>query len=444
MKNLRNVFCLLFICLIALPISAHGQENATVAKSLISKITTSTSPGGFPKKSLSVNQSYSPADYPLKTAGSYVDYLYDSWYSYHYITFETVSSYSSTDLNVQILYDSDYSYSKDSIINVEFLKNNGGTLEYIDATEFDTYGFTNLRLNSLGSKSLFQNQQYIYIRVGVSEYASDYYYSDVIQFKVVNPFYTPPVVDKTAPAKPTVYTVSNITTSVKGKAEPFSTLIIKSGTTTIGTGTVLSDGTYSVAVPKLTAGAKISVYAKDNAGNTSTPTTVTVIDKSPPAKPTINSVGDNQTIITGKAEAGSKVTIKQGSTTLGQSTATSTGYFTIKMTAAKKAGTSLTADATDAAGNKSSYTYVTVVDKTPPVAPTVNKVTYTSTTVSGKAEKFSTVYIFKGTTLVGKTTTDSYGNFKASIKTQAQGSSLEIISMDKAWNQSKSTWAKVY
>jgi hypothetical protein len=141
LKNLRNVFCLLFICLIAIPANAHGQENVQVEKSLISKITTSTIPGNFPKKSLSANQSYSPADYPLKTNGSYVDSLLDSWYSYHDITFETVSSYSSTDLNVQILYDSEYSVYKDSIITVEFLKNNGGTLEYIDSTEFDTYGY---------------------------------------------------------------------------------------------------------------------------------------------------------------------------------------------------------------------------------------------------------------------------------------------------------------
>jgi hypothetical protein len=444
MKSLKMAFCLLFFCLLVLPITAHGQEVKPIEKSLISKISGTTLPGIFPKRSLSINQSYYPGDYTLVTDGTYVDTLLDSYYSYQRITFETVSNYSSSQMNVQILYSSEMYYYKDPYLHVEFYKNNGGTLEYINSTEFDTSGSTNIRLNSLVDKSYYSGQQYIYLRVGVLEYSDDNYFSDYTQFKVANPFYTPPVVDKTPPTKPTVSAVSDKDTSVKGKAEAGSTVLVISGTTTVGTGTAYSDGTFSVTIANQKAGTKLTIYAKDKAGNTSLGTTVTVIDKTPPAKPTVYSVGDNQTIINGKAEASSKVVIKQGTTVLGQITASSTGYFTIKIVATKKAGTVLTAYATDLAGNQSTGTTVTVVDKTPPATAVVNKVTYQSTSVTGKAEAGCTIYIFKGSTLVGTIVADIYGNFKATIKPQSQGSSLEVIVMDKAGNQSKSVFVKVY
>jgi hypothetical protein len=444
MKIIKMFLSVLFLCLIVSPLTAHGQGTVPVAKSLSSSFGNTAKPLLVPKKSLSTAMSYSPADYPLVTDGTYVASLYDSYGTYQDITFNTVSNYTTDQLDVQLYYDSDLAYYKDPILNVEVFKDIGGSLQYIDATEFDTTGYYNLTLHNLGDKSLFSDQQYIYLRVGVSEYSGDTYYSDVTQFKVKNPFYNPPVVDNTPPAKPTVYTISDKDTSVKGKAEPNSTIIVKNDSSTLATGTANSDGTYSVTIAKQKAGSKVTVYAKDTAGNTSSGTTVTVIDKTPPAAPTVNSVGDNQTIVTGKTEAGSKVVIYQGSSNLGQATATSTGYFTIKIASTKKAGTVLTVYATDSAGNKSSGRSVTVVDKTPPAKAVVNKVTYQSTYVSGKAEAGCKVYIYKGTTYVGSATADSYGNFKVTIKPQTQGSSLEIIVMDKAGNQSVSTFAKVY
>lgn len=61
-----------------------------------------------------------------------------------------------------------------------------------------------------------------------------------------------------------------------------------------------------------------------------------------------------------------------------------------------------------------------------------------------KAEAGSTVYIFNGVTLIGKTVTDSYGNFKAAIRAQKTGTILAVATMDKAGNQSKLVSVKVY
>jgi hypothetical protein len=168
-----------------------------------------------------------------------------------------------------------------------------------------------------------------------------------------------------------------------------------------------------------------------------------VSDKTPPAKPTVNTIGDNQTIILGKTDAGAKVILKAGTTILAQGYASSTGAFTFKITAPKKAGTTLTFYASDKVGN-TSQTTVTVVDKTPPVPPVVNKVTYQTTTVTGKAEAGSTVYIYRGVTLIGVTTSNQYGNFQEVIKAQKAGSILEVSVMDKANNQSKPVSVTVY
>src|SRR3954452_17055388 len=139
----------------------------------------------------------------------------------------TVANYSTTAMDFQMLYQSDYYYLKDPYISVEFYKNNAGTLQYVGETNFDTSGYMNVTLHSYMNKAIFQGQPYIYARIGVLEYPSDSYYQDVTQFKVTNPFYTPTVVDKTPPAKPTVNTVDDNDTTVSGKAEANASVIVK-------------------------------------------------------------------------------------------------------------------------------------------------------------------------------------------------------------------------
>ncbi|MEH7095618.1 Ig-like domain-containing protein [Neobacillus vireti] len=250
--------------------------------------------------------------------------------------------------------------------------------------------------------------------------------------------------DTTPPAPPTVNTVGDNQTTVTGTAEAGSTVYVKSGTTVLGNALASSTGGFSVSISAQKAGTKLIVYAQDGAGNKSTEVQVTVLDKTAPVKPALTtSLKENQTVLIGKTEAGAKIVVKTGSTVLGQGIATTAGTFVIKMARAQKAGTVVTIYASDLVGNQS-YTSVTVIDKTPPAAPSVNKVTYRSTTVTGKAEVGATVYIYKGTSLVGKAVSDKYGNFKAVIKAQAKGSTLDVSAMDRAGNQSRSVLVKVY
>ncbi|PLS01485.1 Ig-like domain-containing protein [Neobacillus cucumis] len=252
------------------------------------------------------------------------------------------------------------------------------------------------------------------------------------------------VKDTLPPAAPTVNPVGDTQTAVTGKAEAGSTVFVMSGTTVLGKAAAASTGAFSVNIPVQKAGTKLTIYAQDAAGFKSSSVTVTVVDKSAPVKPVLTTpLKEKQTVVIGKTEAGAKVVVKAGSTLLGQTYATTAGTFVIKMPFTLKAGTVVMIYASDKLGNTSS-TSVTVIDKTPPAAPSVNTVRYWSTSVSGKAEVGATVYIYKGTALVGKAVADSYGNYKAAIKAQAAGSTLDVSAMDKAGNQSRPVLVKVY
>ena len=166
--------------------------------------------------------------------------------------------------------------------------------------------------------------------------------------------------DTTAPSAPVVNPVKAGTTAVTGTAEAGSTVVV-----TLPDGSKVSakadqDGNFSVPVSGLKEGDTVSVTATDDAGNTSSPTSVTVgkgIDTTAPDAPVVT------TDLTGKAgtrtpidviaEPGSKVELfdKDGNK-IGEATADATGHAVVVPTVNIPEG-SVTAKATDLAGNVS-------------------------------------------------------------------------------------------
>ena len=166
--------------------------------------------------------------------------------------------------------------------------------------------------------------------------------------------------DTTAPAKPVVNPVKVGDTAITGTAEAGSTVEV-----TLPDGSKVSakadqDGNFSVPVSGLKEGDTVSVTATDDAGNTSSPTSVTVgkgIDTIAPDAPVVN------TDLTGKAgtrtpidviaEPGSKVELfdKDGNK-IGEATADETGLAVVVPTVNIPEG-SVTARATDLAVNVS-------------------------------------------------------------------------------------------
>jgi uncharacterized repeat protein (TIGR02543 family) len=83
-------------------------------------------------------------------------------------------------------------------------------------------------------------------------------------------------IDKTAPYVPTVDTVTSKTTEVTGTAEANSTIFVKEGKDTIGSGKTDQDGKFTISIKKQKKGTNLYVTAKDIAGNVSAATKVTV------------------------------------------------------------------------------------------------------------------------------------------------------------------------
>ncbi|RKO62845.1 Peptidase M30 [Caldibacillus debilis GB1] len=97
--------------------------------------------------------------------------------------------------------------------------------------------------------------------------------------------------------------VSDQDTVVKGTTVPGAKVYVKKDSNLIGQGTADSGGNFMVSIPKQTAGTVLTIYAEDRFKNKSKEVKVTVVDKTPPAKPTVNPVADNATQVTGKTEA---------------------------------------------------------------------------------------------------------------------------------------------
>ncbi|MGJ7910135.1 bifunctional 2',3'-cyclic-nucleotide 2'-phosphodiesterase/3'-nucleotidase [Neobacillus sp. LXY-1] len=253
----------------------------------------------------------------------------------------------------------------------------------------------------------------------------------------VSPLNIVTVMDVIAPAKASVNEVRDFDKQVIGKAEPGSTVTVKAGTVELGHATTDKYGNFSVTLKAAQkADTVLTIIVTDKAGNVSEEVQVTVVDKTAPVKPVVNQVKDFDKKVTGKAEPGSKVTVKKGSTVLGTAVADKYGNYSVTLKAAQPAGTVLTVTAADNKGNVSSITTTTVVDKTAPTAPSVDSVTSKTTKVTGKTEAYAKVEVKAETKVIGTATADKYGKFSVTISKQKAGTALYVTAKDTAGNVS--------
>lgn len=242
--------------------------------------------------------------------------------------------------------------------------------------------------------------------------------------------------DTVAPGLPNVNPISDKDSKVIGKTEANAKVFVSKGSGIIGNGQADSNGNFAVVIPVQTVGTTLSIYVEDLFGNKSGTQTVTVIDKTPPANPSVNPVADNQTSITGKAEPGATVYVKVGSTQIGQGISTSTGTFTISIPK-QKVGTILTVYAVDKVGNIGASSFVKVIDKTAPNTPSVDEVKDYDKKVSGKGEVGATVTVKEGSKVVGAGKVDSYGKYVVQMSSvKRAGTTIYVSLTDIAGNVS--------
>lgn len=128
------------------------------------------------------------------------------------------------------------------------------------------------------------------------------------------------------------------------------------------------DPSYGFGGSSYVGGVTNGVQTKGtNTGNGKVKITILELDNVPPSPPVINELKDTDRVIEGKAEPGSNVTVKIGEKILGNTVTAPDGTF-IMIIPLQSAGTVLTVTATDAIGNESSPTDVTVIwyDKVSP------------------------------------------------------------------------------
>ncbi|NWK84741.1 hypothetical protein HYE69_07965 [Staphylococcus sp. GSSP0090] len=156
---------------------------------------------------------------------------------------------------------------------------------------------------------------------------------------------------------------------------------------------------------------------------------------------TVDTIADFSKEIRGKATSNMMVYAYVNNKQIGKAKVIDGKYF---MSIPKqKAGTSVQIFTINKYNKKSKAIAKKVIDKTAPQIPTASKITTKSKTISGKGEKNSIVYIFKGSKKIGQVKVDSKGNFKLNIKTQKKGDKLTLYAIDSAKNKSKSTFIRV-
>lgn len=162
-----------------------------------------------------------------------------------------------------------------------------------------------------------------------------------------------------------------------------------------------------------------------------------IMKKGVPLPPKVNAVIDKDKVVTGTAEPNSSISVKSGTTFIGKGKANSQGVFSITIPV-QKAGTRISVIVKDSAGNSSPFTTISVLDKTPPTIPNVNKLTSKDTVITGTTEPNTDVNVKVGSTLIGKGKANSKGQFSIKIPVQKMGTRVSVVVRDSAGNYSPS------
>ncbi|MDY1507645.1 Ig-like domain-containing protein [Pseudomonas aeruginosa] len=240
-------------------------------------------------------------------------------------------------------------------------------------------------------------------------------------------------VDGVAPNAPVVEPSNG--SELSGTAEPGSSVTLTDGNgNPIGQTTADANGNWSFTPSTpLPDGTVVNVVARDAAGNSSPPASVTV-DAVAPATPTVDP--SNGTTLSGTAEPGATVTLTDGNgNPIGQVTADGSGNWTFTPSTPLPNGTVVNATATDPSGNASSPASVTV-DAVAPATPVVNP--SNGTTLSGTAEPGATVTLTDGNgNPIGQVTADGSGNWSFTPGTPlANGTVVNATASDPTGNTS--------
>ncbi|EKD5485844.1 TPA: BapA prefix-like domain-containing protein [Salmonella enterica] len=199
----------------------------------------------------------------------------------------------------------------------------------------------------------------------------------------------PPVLENLA--------VSDVGDKLTGVTEAGSTVVIKdSQGNMLGSGTAGDDGTFSISIsPAKINGETLSISVIDKAANSGPVETLNAPDKTAPAAPNGLIVATDGLSVSGQAEAGSTVTIRDSSNTvLGSAVANGNGQFIVPLNTAQTNGQALIATATDVAKNESAAATVIAPDSTAPEMPKDVVISEDGASISGTGEPGAIITLY--------------------------------------------------
>ena len=247
--------------------------------------------------------------------------------------------------------------------------------------------------------------------------------------------------------------------AIKGTGQANTAVTIKEGGTTLGTTTAGGTGAWSFTPAGLADGAHaLSATQTDQAGNTGSATLNFTLDRTAPvvsvalASDTGISATDRITsnpAIKGTGQANTAVTIKEGGTTLGTTTAGGTGVWSFTPAGLADGAHALSATQTDQAGNTGSATLNFTLDRTAPVVSVAlasdtgisatDRIT-SNPAIKGTGQANTAVTIKEGGTTLGTTTAGGTGAWSFTPAGLADGAhALSATQTDQAGNTGSAT-----
>ena len=257
--------------------------------------------------------------------------------------------------------------------------------------------------------------------------------------------------------------------ALSGTADPGGSVTVRNGATVLGSTSADAKGAWSFTPAGLVDGGYVLVASDtDTAGNTGTATVSFTLDTAAPTGPATPDLSaildsgsssiDNVTSVvtpsfTGTAEAGATITLFDGATPVGTGKADSLGNWSVSASALANGQHSISAKATDLAGNVSpgSAALTVTIDTVAPAAPGTPTLTaasdsgvladnitnVTAPTLAGTAEAGATVTLREGATVLGSGKADAAGAWTIASSPLTNGKhAITATASDAAGNAS--------
>ncbi|MDC6383528.1 Ig-like domain-containing protein [Pseudomonas graminis] len=246
---------------------------------------------------------------------------------------------------------------------------------------------------------------------------------------------TPPGGDVTPPNAPAGIAISGNGSIVSGRGEPGSTAsVIDANGNVLGSAIVGTDGLFNInlGAPQ-NAGQVLQVTLTDAAGNTSANVPLQAPDTTPPVAPSALVLSADGLTLTGRAEAGARVLVRNASgAVIGASRAGVDGTFSVSLDTAQINGEKLNVSVTDSAGNTASAE-LNAADTTPPAQVADVVISADGTQVSGKGEAGATVTLVANGTPIGTAVVGANGTFATTLAPPVNpGDQVQISQTDTA------------